>query len=150
MVSTSGQPDAASLEIDDPAAGRRTVQLKEGTTSLGRGADNEIQILIPHVSKHHAKIRSDGEGFVLLDTGSKAGVFVNGNAYRQSDVSGDILLQQANSGGSGTVASSALESSTVDLATEFTKMIVTQRAYSASARVITTADEMLEELIRIR
>jgi len=75
---------------------------------------------------------------------------VNGNAYRQSDTSGDILLQQANSGGAGTVASSALEASTVDLAEEFTKMIVTQRAYSANARVITTADDMLNELIRIR
>jgi flagellar hook protein FlgE len=75
---------------------------------------------------------------------------VNGNAFRQSDISGDILLQQANSGGSGTVASSALESSTVDLAEEFTRMITTQRAYSASAKIITTADEMLEELIRIR
>ncbi|MFQ5773254.1 MAG: flagellar hook-basal body complex protein [Kiloniellaceae bacterium] len=75
---------------------------------------------------------------------------VSGNAFRQTDTSGDILLQQANSGGAGTVASSALESSTVDLAEEFTKMITTQRAYSASARIITTADEMLEELIRIR
>lgn len=75
---------------------------------------------------------------------------VSGNAYRQTDTSGDILLQQANAGGSGTVASSSLESSTVDIAEEFTKMITTQRAYSANARVITTADEMLEELIRIR
>lgn len=75
---------------------------------------------------------------------------ISGNAYRQTDTSGDILLQQANSGGSGTVASSSLESSTVDIAEEFTKMITTQRAYSANARVITTADEMLEELIRIR
>lgn len=75
---------------------------------------------------------------------------VSGNAYRQTDRSGNLLLQQANTGGTGTVASSALESSTVDLAEEFTKMITTQRAYSASARIITTADEMLEELIRIR
>ncbi|NIR76357.1 MAG: flagellar hook-basal body complex protein [Gemmatimonadetes bacterium] len=75
---------------------------------------------------------------------------VTGNAFRQTDRSGDILLQQANAGGAGTVAASALESSTVDLAEEFTKMITTQRAYSASARIITTADDMLEELIRIR
>jgi flagellar hook protein FlgE len=75
---------------------------------------------------------------------------VTGNAFRQTDRSGDILLQQANTGGAGSVASSALESSTVDLAEEFTRMITTQRAYSASARIITTADEMLEELIRIR
>lgn len=75
---------------------------------------------------------------------------VNGNAYRQSNSSGNLLLQQANSGGAGAVASSALEASTVDLAEEFTKLITTQRAYSASAKIITTADEMLEELIRIR
>jgi hypothetical protein len=37
----------------------------------------------------------------------------------------------------------------IDLADEFTKMIVTQRAYSANAKIITTADEMLDELIRI-
>jgi flagellar hook protein FlgE len=75
---------------------------------------------------------------------------VSGNAYRQTGRSGNLLLQQANVGGAGSVASSALESSTVDLAEEFTKMIITQRAYSASAKIITTADEMLEELIRMR
>jgi flagellar hook protein FlgE len=73
-----------------------------------------------------------------------------GNAYIQTDRSGDYILAAANTGGAGKVAPSALESSTVDLAEEFTDMIVTQRAYSASAKIITTADEMLEELIRIR
>jgi len=75
---------------------------------------------------------------------------VSGNAYRQTDRSGVLVLQLADSGGTGEVTASALEASTVDLAEEFTKMINTQRAYSASARIITTADEMLEELIRIR
>ena len=49
----------------------------------------------------------------------------------------------------GEIAPAALEQSTVDLADEFTRMIVTQRAFSASTRIITTADEMLEELTRI-
>jgi flagellar hook protein FlgE len=75
---------------------------------------------------------------------------VTGNAFRQTDRSGVLVLQQPDTGGTGEVASSALEASTVDLAEEFTKMITTQRAYSASARIITTADEMLEELIRIQ
>ncbi len=74
----------------------------------------------------------------------------DGNAYIQTDRSGDYILGTANTGGAGKVAPSALESSTVDLAEEFTDMIITQRAYSASAKIITTADEMLEELIRIR
>ena len=44
------------------------------------------------------------------------------------------------------IQSKALEGSTVDLATEFTNLITTQRAYSASARIITTADQMLQQL----
>lgn len=55
----------------------------------------------------------------------------------------------AGTNGAGTVASSALEQSTVDLATEFSNMIVTQRAYSAATKIITTADEMLDELTRL-
>ncbi len=43
-----------------------------------------------------------------------------------------------------------LEASTVDLGTEFTNMITTQRAYSASAKIITTADDMLTELLSIK
>lgn len=73
----------------------------------------------------------------------------DGNAYLQTSASGDVTLTSANSGGAGKLAAGALEASNVDLAEEFTDMIVTQRAYSASAKVITTADEMLEELIRI-
>ena len=74
----------------------------------------------------------------------------NGNAYIETDGSGNVILLEANTGAAGSVASSSLEASTVDLADEFTNMIVTQRAYSANAKIITTADEMLEELIRIR
>lgn len=74
----------------------------------------------------------------------------NGNVFDQTVDSGAFLLNLVGNGGTGSIQASALESSTVDLATEFTNMIVTQRAYSANARVITTTDQMLEELIRIR
>ncbi len=74
----------------------------------------------------------------------------SGNAFQETDFSGQAQLLLPNTAGAGSVVSGALEASTVDIAEEFTKMIVTQRAYSASARVITTADEMLEELLRIR
>jgi flagellar hook protein FlgE len=73
-----------------------------------------------------------------------------GNAWLETQVSGGFTLQEVGDGGSGLVAPGALESSTVDLANEFTNMIVTQRAYSAGTRVITTADDMLDELIRIK
>lgn len=73
----------------------------------------------------------------------------SGNVYAQTDASGEYNLRIAGEGGAGVVAPSALESANVDLAEEFTKMIVTQRAYSANAKVINTTDQMLDELMRI-
>lgn len=73
----------------------------------------------------------------------------SGNVYAQTDTSGEYNLRIAGHGGAGVVAPSALEGANVDLAEEFTKMIVTQRAYSANAKIINTTDQMLEELIRM-
>ncbi|NWG47391.1 MAG: flagellar hook protein FlgE [Alphaproteobacteria bacterium] len=75
---------------------------------------------------------------------------VNGNAYQRTDQSGDVSLLEANTGGAGAIAPASLEASTVDLASEFTDLITTQRAYSAATRIITTSDEMLEEVTRIK
>lgn len=74
----------------------------------------------------------------------------SGNAYRVSQGSGTYNLKAAGTGGAGLIGSSQLEASTVDLAAEFTGLITTQRAYSASSKIITTADEMLAELISIK
>jgi flagellar hook protein FlgE len=75
---------------------------------------------------------------------------LDGNAYRVSNASGPFSLKTPGTGGAGLLAPGTLESSTVDLSTEFTGLIVTQRAYSASSKIITTADAMLEELINIK
>lgn len=75
---------------------------------------------------------------------------VSGNAYVQSTQSGEYSVKQPQLGGAGKIQSSALEASTVDLSAEFTGLITTQRAYSASSKIITTADQMLEELINIK
>ncbi|WP_169542889.1 flagellar hook protein FlgE [Sneathiella aquimaris] len=74
----------------------------------------------------------------------------DGNAYDETPESGTFTLREATLGGAGRIISSATEASTVDIAEEFTRMIVTQRSYSAASKIITTADEMLEELIRIK
>lgn len=73
-----------------------------------------------------------------------------GNSYDLSDISGAFTLQVAGDGGAGSVAPSTLEASTVDLAREFSELITTQRGFSANTRVITTADDMLDELNRIK
>jgi flagellar hook protein FlgE len=71
---------------------------------------------------------------------------LSGNAYTTTKASGPANINLANSGATGAIQSQSLENSTVDLATEFTNLITTQRAYSASARIITTADQMLQQL----
>lgn len=74
---------------------------------------------------------------------------ISGDAYQISLASGNFNLKSAGLGGAGTISPSNLESSTVDLSAEFTNMITTQRAYSASSKIITTADSMLQDLISI-
>ncbi|MDY4842221.1 MAG: flagellar hook-basal body complex protein [Alphaproteobacteria bacterium] len=74
---------------------------------------------------------------------------LTGNSWIETDYSGQALLKRAGTNGAGEISSNALENSTVDLATEFSNMIVTQRAYSAATKIITTADEMLDELTRL-
>ena len=73
----------------------------------------------------------------------------NGNTYQQSADSGDARYEFAG-GVAGRVFGQSVESSTTDIALEFSNMIVTQRAYAASTKMLSTADEMLEELIRAK
>ena len=73
-----------------------------------------------------------------------------GNVYSETVNSGSPTINYANTGASASVTASALEGSTVDLASEFSNMITTQRAYSAASKIITTSDDMLDELIRIK
>jgi flagellar hook protein FlgE len=73
-----------------------------------------------------------------------------GGVYRPTADSGVFSLKDPGVGGAGVIASSSLESSSVDLALEFSSMIIIQRAYSASSKIITTADDMLDEVIRMK
>jgi len=72
------------------------------------------------------------------------------NLYAESLASGQALPGVAQSGRLGSISPSSVEMSNVDLAQEFVKMITTQRAFQANSRVITTSDEILNELINIK
>jgi flagellar hook protein FlgE len=72
------------------------------------------------------------------------------NMFRQGLNSGEPAVGTANTGGRGVVASGYLETSNVDMAQEFTNMILAQRGFQASSRVITTSDEMLQELVNLK
>jgi flagellar hook protein FlgE len=75
---------------------------------------------------------------------------ISGNAYAVSVNSGTYNLKAPGTGGAGSLSPSTLEASTVDMSSEFANLIVTQRAYSASSKIITTADQMLQELLDIK
>ncbi len=75
---------------------------------------------------------------------------VSGTAYSENQDSGEENLREAGTGGAGFVEPSTLESSNVDLADEFARLIVAQRAFGAGTKVITTVDQMTEDLLRLR
>ena len=69
---------------------------------------------------------------------------LDGGAYSVTDQSGPAII-----GASGTISGSSLEGSNTDIADEFTKLIVTQQAYSANTKVITTANSMVQDLLNV-
>lgn len=114
------------------------------------------------------------DGFTIDKNGRVVGVFSNGltrniaqvavatvnnpaglervgeTMFRVSSNSGTVRINPAGVGGSGSITPGALEMSNVDLSQEFTDMIVTQRGFQANSRIITTSDEMLQELVSLK
>ncbi len=107
------------------------------------------------------EISKTGQVNAIFDDGTSRAVFqlpiatfqnpdgltrLSGNAYTLSQQSGGFTMNRPGTLGAGSISANALESSTVDLAGEFTNMIRFQRAYSASSKIITTVDDMLREV----
>lgn len=112
--------------------------------------------------------------YALTDDGSLVGRFSNGESevlarialanftnpgglektgssqYRPSANSGEPIIGQAGENGLGDIMSGVLEMSNVDLSQEFTNLIVAQRGFQANARIITTSDEVLQELTNLK
>jgi flagellar hook protein FlgE len=88
---------------------------------------------------------------VLGDFNNPAGLIrIGDNMYQESANSGGAVLGFALEGSQSQLTSGALEMSNVDLAQEFTAMIVAQRGFQANSKVVTTSDEMLQELMQIK
>ena len=82
---------------------------------------------------------------------NSAGLLRDGqNNFAATSASGAANIGTAGTGGRGTVTTGALEMSNVDLATQFTGMITAERGFQANGRVITTSDEMLQELVNLK
>lgn len=113
------------------------------------------------------------EGFDVSQTGEIFGIYTNGNVQLLGQIAlahfsnpegltkaGNNLYQVSNNSGvanvglpgedAGTIIGGSLEMSNVDLAEEFTEMIVAQRGFQANTRIITTSDEILQELVNLK
>jgi flagellar hook protein FlgE len=84
--------------------------------------------------------------FIAPDSLAKLGR----NLYSESFDSGQPIVGMADTSGLGRVLSNSLELSNVDLADEFVKMISAQRGFQANSRIITTTDELLQELVNLK
>lgn len=88
---------------------------------------------------------------VLADFNNPSGLMrVGDNMYAVSANSGEAVLNYAGAGSQSQITSGALEMSNVDLAQEFSNMITAQRGFQSNARVISTSDEMLQELVNLK
>ncbi|ATW25660.1 flagellar basal-body rod protein FlgF [Candidatus Formimonas warabiya] len=135
--------DGSTIQITDTissvtvdSSGLLTALDEEGNAVSGSG----VNLGVAYILNPESLIREGGNLY-----SKSASTRVDPDA---SDT--DFGIDIAGNGGRGTVLSHRLEASNVDLTTEFSDMIVTQRAYQANARVITTSDTMLEELINLK
>jgi len=132
-----------------------TVKLDGGRTSAEQTVGNLSSLSIGSDGVINATHSVHGQMVLgridLVTFDNPSGLEQAGDTYfTQTSASGDPRLCQAGYNGSGDIVSSALEMSNVDLAQEFADMITTQRGFQANSRVITTSDEILQELVNLK
>lgn len=153
------------LTIDGATIGDVTV--RHGTGGLTQQADSNGTVSITEKSQDgvpagdfvDVEISDEGQVIANYSNGRSVPIFeiplvafagdsalrrLDGEAYSPTSDSGPAVY-----GASGSIVGSSLESSNVDLGDEFTKLIVTQQAFSANSRAITTANDMLSEVLNI-
>jgi flagellar hook protein FlgE len=155
------------------AADRVPVTLNLGTLGVANGLTQFAGNFVPNFITQNGRLSGsitgvafaeNGTVTALFDTGETRDIFqvplaifpnpngltaLSGNLFTANSIAGTPVALVAGTGAAGIIAANALEASTVDLASEFTNLIVAQRAFSANTKIITTADELLEELTRI-
>jgi flagellar hook protein FlgE len=173
-VTETGQPAQITFDVDY-GNGPQTITLDVGTYGEATGlteydgsqinVTSQLQDGSPQGTFKDVEIRDNGDVVANYDNGrrriiAQVPLVLFNNANALSRESGGVFTESSESGrarftgtglnGAGTIAASSLEGSNVDIAEEFTKLIVAQRSYTANTRVITTTDEMLTETINLK
>ena len=165
---TSGGTQAMSLTIGGGATTPQTVTVDfTGMTQYGSPSGVISQVQNGYASGTLERISVDKDGRVVAQftngqTQAMAQVVLNrftnpdglvnvgGNHFLESVESGAALAGAPRTNGLGSIVSGAVEQSNVDLGKEFVDMIITQRAFQAYSRAITTSDELLQELVNLK
>jgi flagellar hook protein FlgE len=136
-ITQFGQPSqsSASAQNGSPAAELNHVGLATGGQILAQYTDG-TQVVVGQVAL--ASIRNPA---TLIATGN--------NCYQLSELTATPSVGVPQTGGRGTIEGGSIEASTVDIASEFTNLIVYQRAYEANAHVVTTADTLSQDTINL-
>jgi flagellar hook protein FlgE len=136
-VTQFAETSASSSITQDglPAAQLTSVTITDGGSVLAQYS-NGSQQQVAQIAL--ASIRNPGS---LISTGN--------NNYRLGEETAAPVVGQSSTGGRGAIVGGSIESSNVDMATEFTQLIIYQRSYSANARVITTTDQISQETINL-
>ncbi len=148
---------ADDISVDIDFSQLREVEAEVSTVSTsdgyGPGTLNDYSIdslgnITGHYTNGQNKVLAQ---IILADFANRNGLQKIGDTlFTVSNNSGKAIRGFAGTGGFGDIAPSSLEMSNVDLSQEFTNMITTQRGFQANSRVITTSDEILQELVNLK
>lgn len=159
-INNGTTPQTVSIGLGTPGSFEGLTQFAGDYTPLNADADGSQSGTLVRV-----EFDEFGDVWGIFDNGTRdrlfnvpLATFSNANGLSTNDNanfsvsidSGDLYLAAAGSGDAGTINSGGLESSNVDVAQELTSLIQRQRAYSSNAKIITTADEMLDETLRLK
>jgi flagellar hook-basal body protein len=161
--------------VVDYGQGQQTVRVQLGTFGFAdgvtqyAGSEYTVRTLsqngVPQGSFSGITIRETGDVVINYDNGQNRVTNrvpivtfnapdelqrVDGQAFQRSVESGDARVVDASREGAGKLVVGSVEKSNVDIATEFTKLITAQRAYTANTRVVSASDEMLQDTLNMK
>lgn len=149
-------PGGATATIDFS----QVSQVATGETALELAVDGNAPSAVESV-----EIADDGTVYAVFENGARRATYKiplatvpspdqltpqSGNVYSVNNKSGDVIVGFPETGSFGSIRSSALEQSNVDLATELTAMIESQRSYTANSKVFQTGSEILDVLVNLK
>ncbi|WP_438298581.1 flagellar basal body rod protein FlgG [Sporosarcina sp. FA15] len=139
VVTPSGNP------LSVPTTNLGTITIPTTAQSMSVGQDGKVTYV------DDAGVLKYAGTLILAKFPNPGGLNKSGgNNFNSSPNSGTAILNTSTTSGIGTINSGFLEMSNVDLAEEFTELIVAQRGFQANTRIITTSDEILQELVNLK